>query len=79
MSMANLGVGLILSFSYCWPITLLILAFLPLIVVGGAFQTKMMTGFSGKDKQVIQDAGKVNLKFKKSYFASYILRKLDFK
>jgi len=59
MNMGNFGIGLILSFVYGWAITLVILAFVPLIVISGVFQTKMLTGFSGKDKDSIEQAGKV--------------------
>jgi ABC-type bacteriocin/lantibiotic exporter with double-glycine peptidase domain len=54
-----LGVGLALSFAYAWTITLLILAFLPLIILSGAVQVKLMTGFSGKDKDIIEETGKL--------------------
>ena len=57
--MANLGVGICIAFAFSWPITLLILAFVPLIVIGGVFQTKLMTGFAGKDKEILEQAGKV--------------------
>lgn len=63
MNISNLGVGIILSFAYSWPVTLVILAFIPLIIIGGVLQTKMLTGFSKKDKQVLEEAGKVSLIF----------------
>ena len=48
---ANLGVGMILAFYYCWQLTLFVL------------QTYMMTGFANKDKTALEKAGKVrNLK-----------------
>jgi hypothetical protein len=59
MNLGNFGIGLVLSFIYGWAITLVILAFVPLIVISGVFQTKMLTGFSGKDKEAIEQAGKV--------------------
>ncbi len=59
MNISNLGVGIIISFAYSWPITLVILAFIPLIIIGGVLQTKMLTGFSKKDKEILEEAGKV--------------------
>lgn len=62
MNIGNLGVGLILALAYGWPIALTIFAFLPLMVIGGILQTKMLTGFSSKDKEILEDAGKVFFK-----------------
>ena len=59
MNFGNLGVGVLIAFGFNWPITLLIIAFVPLIVIGGIFQTKLMTGFAGKDKEILEQAGKV--------------------
>lgn len=56
---ANLGVGLIIAFIHSWAITMVILAFLPLMIAGGVFQTKVLTGFANKDKSVMEEAGKV--------------------
>jgi hypothetical protein len=41
MNLANLGVGIILSFAYSWSVTLVILVFIPFMLVGGILQTKM--------------------------------------
>lgn len=64
MNIANLGVGMILAFVYGWAIALVILAFIPFIIVSGVLQTKLLTGFSKKDKEVLEDAGKVRKFFK---------------
>ncbi len=58
MNVANLGVGIVLAFIYGWAITLVVLAFIPFIIISGVLQTKMMSGFSGKDKEAIEEAGK---------------------
>ncbi len=58
--MGNLAVGIIIAFVTSWALTLCILAFVPLIFIGGAFQTKLMTGFSRKDKQSLEEAGKIS-------------------
>jgi ABC-type multidrug transport system fused ATPase/permease subunit len=59
MNLGNLGVGLVLAFVFGWAITLVIIAFIPFLVVGGILQTKMMVGFAGKDKKILEEAGKV--------------------
>ncbi len=58
-NIASLGTGIILSFVFSWQLTLLILAFVPLMVAGGFLQTRLMTGFASKDKETFEDAGKV--------------------
>ena len=59
MNFANLGIGLILSLVFGWAIALLIFAFVPLMVLSGIVQTRMLTGFSAKDKEILEEAGKV--------------------
>jgi ATP-binding cassette subfamily B (MDR/TAP) protein 11 len=59
MNFANLGIGLILSLIFGWAIALVILAFVPFMVLSGIVQTKMLSGFSSKDKEVLEEAGKV--------------------
>jgi membrane protein implicated in regulation of membrane protease activity len=59
MNIGNFGVGLILAFIYGWAITLVILAFVPFMVISGVLQTKLLTGFSSKDKEVLEEAGQV--------------------
>ncbi len=64
MNCANLGVGILIAFAFGWAITLLILGFVPFLIIGGVFQTKLMTGFASKDKEILEQAGKVIFKFK---------------
>ena len=64
MNFANLGIGLILSLIFGWAIALVILAFVPFMVLSGIVQTKMLSGFSSKDKEVLEEAGKVFKKYK---------------
>lgn len=59
MNISNFGVGLVLSFIYGWAITLVILAFVPFMIISGVLQTKMLTGFSEKDKEALEEAGQV--------------------
>ena len=61
MNFANLGIGIILAFVNSWAITLLIAAFIPVMILSGILQTKLLTGFAGKDKKSLEDAGKVKL------------------
>ncbi|WAQ94713.1 MDR1-like protein [Mya arenaria] len=42
-----------------WKLTLLIIAFLPLVVIGGALEMQMMQGAAGKNKEALEAAGKV--------------------
>ncbi|CAF3502579.1 unnamed protein product [Rotaria sp. Silwood1] len=58
---ASLGVGIILAFVFSWQLTLLILAFIPFMVAGGFLQSRLMTGFSSKDKKSFEDAGKITV------------------
>lgn len=59
MNIANLGVALVISFVFSWSISLVLLGFIPLIIIGGAFNTKMLAGFASKDSKIIEEAGKV--------------------
>ncbi|CAF1352352.1 unnamed protein product [Adineta steineri] len=40
-------------------LTLLIMAFFPLIIAGGFLQSRLITGFASKDKKALENAGKV--------------------
>ena len=59
MNFANLGIGIIISLIFGWAVTLVILAFIPFMVLSGIVQTKMLAGFSSKDKEILEEAGKV--------------------
>ena len=56
----NLGTGIIISFIYGWALTLLVLAFLPLIVIASAVEWKIMEGGAEDDKATKETAGKVS-------------------
>lgn len=55
-----LGIGIVIGFVYSWTITLLILAFLPLMIIGNVFQVKLMTGLTSKDQSILEEAGRVS-------------------
>ncbi|BFY98378.1 hypothetical protein BsWGS_01418 [Bradybaena similaris] len=59
MSVANMGVAIIISFIYGWKLTLVILGFMPFILLGGAMEIKMLAGQAGKNKEALEGAGKV--------------------
>ena len=70
MNVANLGVGIVIAFVYSWAVTLVILAFVPFLVIGGFLQTQLFTGYASKDKEILDEAGKVVISLLKTYFTA---------
>lgn len=64
MNIANLGVGIVIAFISSWVISLVIIAFIPLTILSGILKTKLITGYVSKDKEILEEAGKVYLAFK---------------
>jgi ATP-binding cassette subfamily B (MDR/TAP) protein 1 len=62
-----MGIGTIFGFVYSWQLTLLMIAFLPLILFGGVFQIQLAARFARKDKKILEDAGKVCQYFVRSF------------
>ncbi|CAH1787977.1 unnamed protein product [Owenia fusiformis] len=60
-NIANIGTGLVIAFIFGWKLSLVILAFIPLIVLCGAVETRVLTGVANKDKKALEKAGKVAL------------------
>ncbi|XP_074659631.1 ATP-dependent translocase ABCB1-like [Tubulanus polymorphus] len=58
-AIANLGVGILISFVYGWKLTLVVLCFLPLMAVAGVMENRMLTGFAKTDNNVIEEGGKI--------------------
>ncbi|KAF7649430.1 hypothetical protein LDENG_00141550 [Lucifuga dentata] len=59
-SLTNIGVAAIIAFYFSWKLTLVIMCFLPLIVLSGVFQAKILTGFANEDKKAMEAAGQVS-------------------
>ncbi|CAF1395525.1 unnamed protein product [Adineta steineri] len=55
----SMGIGLIVGFIYSWQLTLLVIAFFPLIIFGGISQIHLTTRFASKDKQMLEDTAQV--------------------
>ena len=58
-SLSAIGCGLTIGFVFSWQLTLLLLGFAPLMFAGGAIQMKVLTGNKKKDKEALEEAGKV--------------------
>ncbi|XP_077979293.1 ATP-dependent translocase ABCB1-like [Glandiceps talaboti] len=58
-SIANMGTGIIIAFYFGWEMTLVVLACVPFMAVGGAVHMKMLAGFATADKEALEGAGKV--------------------
>ncbi|CAF4064719.1 unnamed protein product [Rotaria sp. Silwood2] len=54
---ANLGVGMIISFIFGWKLSLVALAFIPFMVVGGFLHSYLIEGYSNRDSKAFERAG----------------------
>jgi len=55
----TVGAGILIGFIFSWQLTLLIIAFLPLIIFGAVLQVRLVTRFEKKDEESLENAGKV--------------------
>lgn len=55
-----LTTALIVAFIYSWNLTLVILAFMPLMIGVGVVQSRLVAGFAKGDKKSMEEAGKVS-------------------
>ncbi|KAL5007420.1 hypothetical protein ScPMuIL_016226 [Solemya velum] len=60
-NIANIGTAIVLAFIYSWQLTLIVIAFMPLMAIGGAIEMRMLTGMAGKNKKALEGAGKVGI------------------
>ena len=58
-NVSNLGIGIIVAFVTSWTITLLIIAFVPIMALSSALQTQLVSGYILKEKEILEEAGKV--------------------
>ncbi|OWF41926.1 Multidrug resistance protein 1B [Mizuhopecten yessoensis] len=58
-SLATVTAALVIAFINSWRLTLVVLAFMPLMVLSGVVHGKMLTGFSKGDKTVTEESGKL--------------------
>ncbi|KAI8916340.1 P-loop containing nucleoside triphosphate hydrolase protein [Gorgonomyces haynaldii] len=58
-ALAGVIAGLVIAFTACWQLALVILALIPLIGLAGYMQLKTLTGFGAKSKIAYEDASQI--------------------
>lgn len=59
-SLSTLGLGVALGFVYNWKLTLVLLAFVPFLILGGSMEMLVMMGIQGKSNKNLEEAGKIS-------------------
>lgn len=58
-NVSNIGVGLVIAFVIDWRLSLVMLAFIPLISITGLVEARVLRGSVASDKKDLEKAGKV--------------------
>ena len=58
-ALANMGTALVIAFVFGWQLSLVILAFVPFLAIGGFVEMKIIAGVSNRDKEAVEEASKV--------------------
>ncbi|UJR24257.1 hypothetical protein I4U23_027224 [Adineta vaga] len=57
----SLGMGLFIGFIFSWQLTLMMMAFIPVVILGAYFQMRVEAAFEHKDKPYVDNAGKITM------------------
>ncbi|XP_072365307.1 ATP-dependent translocase ABCB1-like isoform X2 [Scyliorhinus torazame] len=58
-NVASMGTAVIISFIFGWQMSLLVLAIVPILAVAGVVEMKSLTGYTSRDKNELEAAGKL--------------------
>lgn len=67
-NIVTVGAGIFIGFIFSWQLTLLIIAFLPLIIFGAVIQIRLIAKYTKHDKERLEEGGQVVLLFSKFFF-----------
>ncbi|KAM4702862.1 ATP-dependent translocase ABCB1-like [Rhinophrynus dorsalis] len=60
MTVCTLLVAFIIAFIYCWQLTLLTLAWIPILIAANFIRMKSMAGHAAKDQKALEEAGRIS-------------------
>lgn len=58
-NITSVGVGVLIGFIFSWQMTLLTVAFLPLVLCGTVLQARIAARFFDKEQEILENSGKV--------------------